>query len=130
MRLGRARAGLFIPRISRRSGTRRGSPPLSQSPTPSRPHAFSSETSHAPGWLPQLRLRFLGQPDRIPVRAPADLRDGQLQPSQSHGLGPPAPRLPALEQRQRPPPRHPCRTTPRTPPHPQRTTTALGPPTP
>ena len=36
-------------------------------------------------------------------------------------------RLPALAQRQRPPPRRPGRPTPRTRPHPQRTATTLGP---
>ena len=41
--------------------------------------------------------------------------------------GPPAARLPALAQRQRPPPRRPGRPTPRTRPHPQRTPTTLGP---
>nr|WP_246122895.1 hypothetical protein [Actinoallomurus bryophytorum] len=58
----------------------------------------------------------------------ADLHDGQLRPPQPHRPGPPATRLPALAQHQRPPPRHPGRTTPRTRPHPQRTRATLGPP--
>ncbi|GAB2808255.1 IS630 family transposase [Actinoallomurus bryophytorum] len=60
----------------------------------------------------------------------ADLHDGQLRPPQPHRPGPPATRLPALAQHQRPPPRHPGRTTPRTRPHPQRTRATLGPPPP
>ena len=63
-------------------------------------------------------LRFLGQPDRGPVRAAAHLRDGRLEPPEPSRLGPPVAGLPALAQRQRPPSRRPDRPTPRTRPHP------------
>ena len=74
---------------------------------------------HAPQCL-------VGQPDRSAVRSRADLRHGRRQPPQPHRAGPPAARLPALAQCQRPPPRHPGRPAPRTRPHPQRTTATLG----
>ena len=71
--------------------------------------------------------RLLGQPDRGPVRAAAQLHHGRLEPPQPRRPGPQAAGLPALAQRQRPPPRRPGRPTPRTRPHPQRTPTTLGP---
>ena len=51
----------------------------------------------------------------------------ELGPPQPHRAGPRAAGLPALAQRQRPPPRRPGRPTPRTRPRPQRTPTPLGP---
>jgi transposase len=72
-------------------------------------------------------LCVLGQPHRSPVRTAAHLRHGRLGPPPPCRLGPQAPGLPALAQRQRPPPRRAGRPAPRARPHPQRTPAALGP---
>lgn len=48
--------------------------------------------------------RVLGEPDRGPVRTVAHLRDGRFEPPQPHRSGPAPAGLPALAQRQRPPP--------------------------
>ncbi|MEU2502879.1 IS630 family transposase [Streptomyces sp. NRRL S-1314] len=52
-------------------------------------------------------LRLLGQPHRSPLRTAAAVHPGQLEPSQPHGPDPGPPRLPALAQPERPPPRRP-----------------------
>ena len=65
-------------------------------------------------------------PIEAPVRAAADVHDGQLRLSQPHRPGPRPARLPALAQRQRPTPRRAGRPTPRTRPRPQRTPPPLG----
>ena len=70
--------------------------------------------------------RVLGQPDRGPVRAAADVHHGRLGPPQPHRPGPETAGLPELAQRQRPPPRRPGRPTTRTRPHPLRTPATLG----
>jgi hypothetical protein len=74
-------------------------------------------------------LGVVGEPDRGPVRAATHLHDGRVRPSQPHHARPRDARLPAVAQRQRPPPRRPGRATPRTHPHPQRTPPTLGPTT-
>jgi magnesium transporter len=64
------------------------------------------------------------------VRADPHLRHGRLGLPQPHRLGPPHAGLPALAQRQRPPPRRPGRPVPRTRPHPRRTQQRWGRPSP
>jgi hypothetical protein len=61
-----------------------------------------------------------------PHRPTAAVHPGQLPPPQPPHADPGPARLPALAQRQRPPPRRPRRTTPRTRPHPQRERHPLG----
>lgn len=71
-------------------------------------------------------IRLLGQPDRGPLRPTAAVHPGQLPPPQPLRTDPgPAP-LPALAQRQRPPPRRARRPTPRTRPGTQRERHPMG----
>ena len=67
-------------------------------------------------------------PIRGAIRAGTHLCHGRLGSPQPHRAGPQTPGLPALAQRQRPPPRCPGRPAPRTRPHPQRAPATLGPP--
>ncbi len=64
-------------------------------------------------------LGVLGEPDRGPVRAVADLHHGRIRSPQPPRAGEAVAGLPALAQHQRPPPRHHRRTTPGTRPDPQ-----------
>ncbi|GAA3352835.1 hypothetical protein GCM10017744_003500 [Streptomyces antimycoticus] len=52
-----------------------------------------------------------GQPDRGPLRTAAAIHHRQLEPPPSHGSDPGPAHLPALAQRQRPPPGPPGRRT-------------------
>jgi transposase len=67
-------------------------------------------------------------PIRGAIRARPHLRHEQLGLPEPPRADPPAPGLPALAQRPRPPPRRAGRPAPRTCPHPQRTPATLGPP--
>lgn len=71
-------------------------------------------------------LRLLGQPDRGPLRPATAVHPGRLPPPQPPRTDPGSARLPALAQRQRPPPRRPRRTAQGTRPHPQREKHSLG----
>lgn len=67
-----------------------------------------------------------GEPDRGPLRATAPVHHRQLAPPQPHPADPGPALLPALTQRQRPPPRRARRRTPRTRSDPQRARHPLG----
>jgi hypothetical protein len=72
--------------------------------------------------------RLLGQPDRAAVRTAANVHHGRLEPVQPPSAHPRPAGIPALAQHPRPPPPGTRRATPRTRPHPQRTSTTLGTP--
>jgi transposase len=74
-------------------------------------------------------LRILGEPDRGPVRATADLHHGRLRSPQPSRAGAPNAGLSALAQQPRTPPRRARRATTGTNPDPQRTPPTLGPTT-
>jgi transposase len=66
---------------------------LSANKTPHHPRLGKEEQGRV---VPDPDLRVLGQPDRGPVRALADLCDGRLEPSQRRRARPQAARLPAV----------------------------------
>src|SRR5450755_3716844 len=80
--------------------------------------------------VPDPDERLLGRPRGGAVRATATVHDGQLRLPQPHRPGPRPARLPALAQRQQPPPRRAGRPTLRTRPRPQRTPQRWGRPRP
>jgi hypothetical protein len=80
--------------------------------------------------MQHLRTTLRAALNRGTVRAAAQLHHGGLQPPQPHRARPRTTGIPALAQRQRPPPQRSRRPTPRTRPHPQRTSTPLGTPPP
>lgn len=82
---------------------RRGHPPLGE-----------EEQGRA---VPHPDLRFLGQPDRGPLRPAAPVHPGQLPPPQPPCANPGTAPPPALAQHQRPPPRRTRRPTRGTRPH-------------
>jgi transposase len=96
---------------------------------PVRPHRSSNpQLGQAQQGQPVLHpnQRVLGESDRGALRPVTAVHPGQLATPQPHRPDPSAARLSALAQRQRPPPRHPRRPTPRTRPHPQREKHPLG----
>ncbi|QHC26970.1 acyl dehydratase [Streptomyces sp. GS7] len=71
-------------------------------------------------------LRFVGEPDRSPLRTAAAVHHRQLQPPQPHRADPGSARLPAVAKCQCPPPRCAGRPTPRARPYARREGHPLG----